>query len=204
MMKQHGGTQHKKQIIRTEAHARRNAQKNRERCSTAIFKKLTELPSYSPVRVVMCYVSYGSEVVTRQFLSQVWADGKRLIVPCCAGDRLELFELEDFEELQPGTLGILEPDSSLRGLADRRVAVEDLDFIVVPGLAFDRHGGRIGYGRGYYDRLLAEARPETALVAVAFECQMIDEVPMGESDVRVDVILTESAVYHRNQPRRSR
>lgn len=204
MMEPPGGTQHKKEIIRTETHARRDVQSDREALSAIIFERVVELSDYSPARVVMCYVSFGSEVVTRQFLSRVWSDGKQLVVPYCAGDRLELFELQHFEELQPGALGILEPDRSLRGLADRRIAVEDLDFIVVPGLAFDRHGGRIGYGRGYYDRLLAEARPETAMVAVAFECQMIDEVPMGESDVRVDVIVTEKAVYRRNQPRRSR
>lgn len=202
MMEQPCGTQHKKQIIRTEAHARRNAQENRERFSTTILERLTELPSYSPAPVVMCYVSFGSEVDTRQLLSRIWADAKRLVVPYCVGNRLELFELEKFEELQPGTLGILEPDRSLRGLANRRLEVKDLDLIVVPGLAFDQHGGRIGYGRGYYDRLLAEAPPETALVAVAFECQIIDEVPMGESDVRVHTIVTEKAVYHRDRPGR--
>lgn len=193
----------RKQVIRAEAHAQRQAQTDRERLSTTIFERLVELSDYASASVVMCYISFGSEVATRAFLFRIWADGKRLIVPCCAGDRLRLFALESFEELQPGTMGILEPAKPLRDLADRCLEARDLDLIVVPGLAFDRHGGRIGYGKGYYDRLLAETRPESSRVAVALECQLIDEVPVGESDVRVDVIITETACYYRDRPRRS-
>lgn len=193
----------RKQLIRREAKARRQGQSDRERLSMAIFEKLVALPRYSSATLVMCYVSFGSEVATRQLLFRIWADGKRLVVPYCSGDRLELFELGSFEELQPGTMGILEPEKSLQGLAERRRDLKDLDCIVVPGLAFDRHGGRIGYGKGYYDLLLAEARPETAMVAIAFESQMIEEVPMDEWDVCVDTIVTETAVYRRDRPRRS-
>lgn len=202
-MEQPSEIRRKKQLIRREAKARRGRQNDRERLSANVFERLLALPGYASASAILCYVSFDSEVVTLPFLFRVWADGKRLVVPYCNDDRLGLFELQSLEELQPGTIGILEPAKPLHGLAGRGAEVKDLDLIVLPGLAFDRHGGRLGYGKGYYDRLLAEACAETALVAVAFECQMIDEVPMGEGDVRVDTIVTDMSVYHRDRPRRS-
>ena len=83
----------------------------------------------------------------------------------------------------------------LRGVASKRVEIEELDLIMVPGVAFDRRGGRSGHGKGYYDKLLEHARPDTPLVALAFECQMFDEVPMQDHDVFMDKVITEAAVY---------
>jgi 5-formyltetrahydrofolate cyclo-ligase len=82
--------------------------------------------------------------------------------------------------------------------------VGEIDLIVVPGVAFDRRGGRTGHGKGYYDKLLTHARRDTVLVAVAFECQVFSEVPMTERDVFMDRIVTEKAVYRRGErPRQS-
>ena len=97
--------------------------------------------------------------------------------------------------LAPGTLGILEPKPELRGQNDRRAQVQELDLLVIPGLAFDRQGGRLGYGKGYFDRLLRDARADALLAAVAFECQLFDAVPMQPYDVRVDAVVTESDIY---------
>ena len=193
--------QRKKEEIRREARQRRRLQENAEQHSRHILGQLAELPQYGDARTVMSYVSFRGEVCTRQFLPRVWKDGKRLVVPYCLGSRLELFRLDNMEELGPGTLGILEPTAALRGGPGRRIAPEELDLIVVPGLAFDRQCGRIGYGKGYYDRLLRQVRPETAVLAVAFECQVFPEVPMLPYDVRVDGVITESAVYRRGGPR---
>ena len=90
---------------------------------------------------------------------------------------------------------ILEPRAELRALESKRVAVEDLELVMVPGVAFDRRGGRMGHGKGYYDKLLEHARPDTPLVALAFECQLFPEVPMQAHDVFMDKIITELAVY---------
>ena len=97
-----------------------------------------------------------------------------------------------FGDLAPGTLGILEPKPELREQDQRRAEVQELDLLVIPGLAFDRQGGRLGYGKGYFDRLLPGARPDALLAAVAFECQLFDAVPMQPYDVRVDAVITES------------
>ena len=81
------------------------------------------------------------------------------------------------------------------------MAAAELDLVVVPGLAFDCQCGRLGYGKGYYDRLLHEVRHDAALVAVAFQCQIFPEVPVLPYDVRVDRVVTEEAMYQRSLPR---
>ena len=90
---------------------------------------------------------------------------------------------------------ILEPKSELRTVAAKRVDVSEIDLIIVPGVAFDRSGGRTGHGKGYYDKLLEHARPDAPLVALAFECQFFDEIPTEEHDIFMDRIITEAAVY---------
>jgi 5-formyltetrahydrofolate cyclo-ligase len=191
---------HRKRQLRGEAKARRLAQPDKALVSRQICGRVAALPEYAAARTVMLYLDFASEVRTRDLLQRVWADRKRAVVPYCVGDRLEMFHLQDLDELSPGTLGILEPRPELQSRSDRKVIVEQLDLIVVPGLAFDPRGGRVGYGKGYYDRLLALVRPEVARVAVAFECQVLPEVPMLFYDTFVDKVVTERTVYERKRP----
>jgi 5-formyltetrahydrofolate cyclo-ligase len=190
-----------KHHLRATAHLRRLHQQDGVRRSELIFQRVAGLPEYSSARTVLCYVSFRSEVSTHPFLAKMEADGKRVIVPYCLRQRLELFCFDSLSDLVPGTLGILEPKPELRELSHRRSTVQELDLLVIPGLAFDRHGGRVGYGKGYFDRLLPEARPDALLAAVAFECQLVDAVPMQPYDVRVDAVVTENEVYRRLLPR---
>ncbi|MGE3778676.1 MAG: 5-formyltetrahydrofolate cyclo-ligase, partial [Pirellulaceae bacterium] len=83
----------------------------------------------------------------------------------------------------------------LRSVGSKRVSIDKLDLIMVPGVAFDRRGARTGHGKGYYDKLLEHARPDTPLVALAFECQLFDEIPMASHDVFMDLVITEMSVY---------
>jgi 5-formyltetrahydrofolate cyclo-ligase len=193
-----------KHPLRAAAHLRRLHFHDGEQCSRAIFARLTALPEYAAAGTALCYVSFRSEVATHDFLARLLADGKRAVVPYCQANRLELFHfVAGFDDLCPGTLGILEPKPELRRQNDRRVAVEEVDLFVIPGLAFDRQGGRLGYGKGYFDRLLRDARGNALLAAVAFECQLFDAVPMLPHDVRVDCVVTEADVYQRLLPRQS-
>jgi 5-formyltetrahydrofolate cyclo-ligase len=201
MMESPVPSQHLKEQLRAEARSRRDGQENRPQLSRQIRQRLTALAEYSQAATVMLYVSFRSEVETHDLLAAACAAGKRVVVPYCVADRLELFRLESLAELAPGTMGILEPAAELRRRADRRIAAAEIDLVVAPGLAFDRRGGRIGYGKGYYDRLLREVRPDAAVVAVAFECQVFAAVPLLPHDVRMDKIVTEQAVYQRSGPR---
>ena len=90
---------------------------------------------------------------------------------------------------------ILEPRLELREIPQKRIAPSEIDLVMVPGVAFDARGGRTGHGNGYYDKLLELARPDTPLVALAFDCQIFPEVPMGKHDVFMVKIVTESEIH---------
>ena len=187
--------QQRKEAIREQAHAARNALPNKDDLSRQIVARFMGLPEYAAARTVMFYVDVRSEVRTRHDLRRALETGKTIVVPYCVDGELELFHLTGMEQLSIGAYRILEPRTELRSLPENRVAVEDLDLIMVPGVAFDRRGGRMGHGFGYYDKLLEHARPETPLVALAFECQLFSEIPMQQHDIFMDKIVTEAQVY---------
>jgi 5-formyltetrahydrofolate cyclo-ligase len=184
-----------KRRMRAEAAARRASQPDAERLSEKIFRQLAALPEYASARTVMLYLDFRDEVRTRWFVPKVWAAGKRIVVPYCTESDLELFRLDRFDELAPGAMGILEPKPELRSDPDKRIDAKQLDLIVAPGVAFDSRGNRLGYGKGYYDKLLQQVRGDAAKVAVCFECQLFAEIPVLPHDVRMDMIVTEKAVY---------
>jgi 5-formyltetrahydrofolate cyclo-ligase len=184
-----------KKKIREEAHARRNAQPNKDELSRVICERLVALPEYQSARTVLYYVDVRSEVRTRDYLATALRHDKRIVVPYCVEGELALFHLTSIDELAVGMYRILEPKPELRAQPEKRVGVEELDLIVVPGVAFDREGGRMGHGKGYYDKLLEHARPDTPLVALAFECQLFPHIPMDAHDVSMDKVITEAAVY---------
>ena len=186
--------QSRKAVIREQARKNRVAQKNKDEISRAICGKFMALPAYLAAKTVMWYVDAGSEVRTRHTLPEALTHGKRVVVPWCVVEtnQLELFLLEDMSELVEGAYKILEPKTELRDLPAKRVQPEELDLVMVPGTAFDPRGGRMGQGKGYYDRLLSRARPDAPLVALAFDCQIFDEIPVAAHDVFMDLVLTES------------
>lgn len=184
-----------KRQMRRQSLAARKAQADKDGLSRKIMDRLLELPAYLQAGTVMLYIGVRSEVRTREYVPRILASGRRVVVPFCQGHELGLFLLSDLNELAPSGFGLWEPPLSLREQADRRADVRDLDLIAVPGVAFDRRGGRLGHGKAYYDRLLSKARPDTVLVGVAFECQLLPEVPMSRRDVFMDWVLTEIGLY---------
>ena len=104
--------------------------------------------------------------------------------------------MESLEEMVVGKWNILEPPKELWGdPAQGGGEAEELDFVMVPGVGFDRDGGRMGNGQGYYDRLLERARPDCPLVALCYESQLFDEILVAPHDVYMDYVVTEDAVY---------
>jgi 5-formyltetrahydrofolate cyclo-ligase len=187
--------QSRKKLIREQAHAARNAQANKDDISRAICARLVALPEYQQARTVMYYVDVRSEVRTRHDLPAALTHGKKIVVPYCVDNELELFHLEGMDELSIGMYRILEPKAELRSIATKKPLIEELDLVVVPGVAFTRDGARMGHGFGYYDKLLHKARPDMPLVALAFECQLFDDIPTVAHDVFMDLVLTERAAY---------
>ena len=185
-----------KKTIREQAHAARQAQLNKDEVSQAIVDRFMQLPEYQLAKTVMFYVDVRTEVRTRQALPAALASGKRIVIPYCVDGELELFHLESMDELELGMYRILEPKAELRGIPAKMTPVEELDLVMVPGVAFDRRGGRTGHGKGYYDKLLEHALPKTPLIALAFECQLFPEIPMQDHDIFMDKVVTEAAIYN--------
>ncbi|MGA2797915.1 MAG: 5-formyltetrahydrofolate cyclo-ligase [Thermoguttaceae bacterium] len=184
-----------KQELRLSVAARRETQKEADVLSRRIWDKILALPQFASARTVMTYLDIGSEVRTRRFVPELLRLEKKVVVPYCAASEIRLFHLKNMDELSPGTWQILEPKPEWRERAERQVDAAELDLIVVPGVAFDRCGGRLGLGKGYYDRFLLHVRPDALKIAPAFECQLVDKIPVLPHDVRVDMVVTEIAVY---------
>ncbi len=180
----------------------------RDAKSVLIWDRLSELDCFQAVRRsgnLMIYLDFDAEVRTTCFLPvylgvpQTSDDfmsrqTPSVIVPYCEGLEIVPFELRALDELEPGMSGIKEPKQSIRDVRDRRCLPASIGLVVVPGLAFDRSGARLGRGKGYYDRFLARLRPGTLSVALAFECQIFAEIPCEPYDKRVDMIITEDRV----------
>jgi 5-formyltetrahydrofolate cyclo-ligase len=190
--------QTRKAALREQARKARVGQKNKETVSRDIVTAFMKLPAYQNATTILFYVDAGSEVRTRHMLPEALTHGKRIVVPYCIVEtnELELFLLEDMSELVEGAYKILEPKEELRLLPNKRVQPEELDLVMVPGTAFDPRGGRMGQGKGYYDRLLARVRPNAPLVAIAFDCQIFEEIPVAPHDVFMDHVLTEARLMN--------
>lgn len=185
----------RKTEIRKLAHAARKDQTNKDEVSQQITTRVIALPEYQAANCVMWYVDVRAEARTRHALPQALESGKDVVIPYCVDGELELFHLQSMDELETGMYKILEPREDLRSVDAKRIDVSELDLILVPGVAFDARGGRTGHGKGYYDKLLENAKAETPLIALAFECQMFDEIPMQDHDIFMDKVVTEAKVY---------
>ena len=189
--------QEAKPSLRKRILGRRDAMDSRTRTALSrdIVWDIVETSVYRRSNMIMAYASFGSELQTDEFLRHVLDQGKILLLPRVNRQRelLEVYWVQDpVQDLQVGTWGIREPRP------DRCASVEPavIDFVLVPGLAFDRRGGRLGYGRGFYDNLLAESlSPCVWLVAGAFESQMVEKVPVDEHDMPMDAVVTENGHY---------
>ncbi|MCX5903284.1 MAG: 5-formyltetrahydrofolate cyclo-ligase [Proteobacteria bacterium] len=183
-----------KAVIRQVILQLRDALDTQERASNSrlIKESLFKLPQFIAARSVMFYVSFRSEVETHAMIREALASGKTIFVPVTdmKNKRLALSRLEDFDrDLAPGIWGIPEPPQE----KIRPVAYHDIDLVIAPGAAFFANGNRIGYGGGFFDRLLRESKKSA--VALAFEMQILNNIPHDpERDVPVDYIITERRV----------
>lgn len=190
-----------KGIMRRAAYDARNTQKHKDRVSEIAVATLVQLPEYQAANTALWYLDCRSELRTRHALPDALASGKKIVVPYCTVDdfganKLGLWWLESLDELVVGKWNILEPPRERWGEPGKEFQPEQLDIVIVPGVAFSRAGGRMGNGQGYYDRLLNRVRPDCALVGLCYECQLFDDLIVGPHDVFMDKIVTEKAKYH--------
>ncbi len=158
--------------------------------SQNIAARLLDLEEYRRSRSIMTYLDFRNEVQTGDIIVKSLAAGKKVAVPVTdtAGHRLIPSLLLNYPgDLQPGVWGIPEPGPQ----ALRPLDPEELDLVIVPGVAFDTAGNRLGFGRGFYDRFLPTTGPGTVFAALAYEFQVLPDVCPGPHDIPVHIILTE-------------
>lgn len=160
--------------------------------SRSIKSKLFKLPEFIKSDTVSFFVNFKSEVETVNMIEESIKMGKRVIVPVVVSGQKDLLlsELKSLDELYPSKFGILEPESMFIRPVDER----EIEVLITPGVAFDEEGFRIGYGGGYYDRLIKKLPDRCKTIALAFEIQMVDRVPREEHDMKVHMIITEDRI----------
>lgn len=156
-----------------------------KKSDSSIAEQVISSAEYGSADTIFCYVSKVGEVNTFPILKAALKDGKKVCVPRC-GERgsMSAFQIKDFSDLQRGKFGILEPDGQCA-----YIAPEEIDLVLVPCLACDKNGNRIGYGGGYYDRYLKQGI--FIKMSLCRSCQMIESIPAEETDCRMDMVVNE-------------
>lgn len=164
--------------------------------SETIINDLYESSFYKDAKIIMTFISFGHEVDTHNFIKKSLSHGKKIVVPITFPKTKEIkpSEIYSFDELEVGFYNILTPKDEFIRFIDPK----DIDLAIVPGLAFDRDGYRVGYGGGYYDRFLSKY-PDIVKLGIAFDLQLIDKVPKEDFDIAVDIIITEKEIINCNE-----
>lgn len=150
--------------------------------SKALGKAFADSALYRDAKTIYGYLPYNQEVRTVPMLEQALRDGKKVAVPKVVGDEMVFIYLSDLTQVEKGYAGIPEP------IADEPVANDETALVLMPGLAFDREGHRIGYGGGFYDKFL-EREPSHPTLALCYEFQMLGHLETEEHDIPVDCVL---------------
>ncbi|MFO7153496.1 MAG: 5-formyltetrahydrofolate cyclo-ligase [Caldicoprobacter oshimai] len=160
--------------------------------SVRIAEFLLSLDFIKNSQTIMAYVNMPGEVRTEKIIEDLLKAGKTVVVPVCITQTVDLLasQIKGLDELVAGHYGILEPKKEYIRPVDPSI----LEVIIVPGLAFDIHGNRIGHGKGYYDRFLMKVPPFAKKVGLAFDFQVMPSVPVCHFDVPMDLIITESGI----------
>lgn len=160
--------------------------------SEMILSNIKKLKEYQDSKIVMFYLSYGSEVITDMMINEFLSDGKEVAVPVIQnpGDGImTAVKIDKLEDCVEKVYGIRQPEFDENEVVSRN----EIDLVFVPGIVFDTNGYRIGYGKGYYDRWL-KGTDISKRVGLAFEVQLIEKLPNGKYDLPVGRILTEKRV----------
>ncbi|HEY8341871.1 MAG TPA: 5-formyltetrahydrofolate cyclo-ligase [Calditerricola sp.] len=173
--------------VRDSLPAAARAAASRRICST-----VASLDAWRDAEAVMLYAAFGSEVNVDTLMALAWRANKKVLLPRVekAERRIRPYRVDGWDVLVPGTYGIREPDPTRCALW-----TGPIDAVIVPGVAFDGRGGRMGYGAGYYDRFLTGPADGAVRVAVAFACQVVDAVPLEPHDAPMHCLVTEDGAF---------
>jgi 5-formyltetrahydrofolate cyclo-ligase len=162
----------------------------------AIEDRLFEFANFLESKITLLYVSGYNEVQTKNIIKRAYSYNKIVVLPAFDPKtfEMELMKVDKFaQELKPGPRGVPEPTAAHYKI----VPIDRIDIAIIPGIAFDEKGGRIGTGRGYYDRLIPKLAITTRKVALTLEEQIIPQVPMESHDKHVDIIITDKRIIYK-------
>lgn len=177
--------------VRQQGLVAREGETDRAAASLAIQDRVLGLPEFARANTILTYIGVRTEVATNAIVAEAVRGHKRVAAPYVTAEGLRAAFIEGRGDLVPARFGLVEPADRIKQDPLRDCPPQSVDLFVVPGLAFDRSGGRVGFGRAYYDRLLATANPRARFVAVCFHSQLVAAVPMLEHDIRMHLIVTE-------------
>lgn len=183
----------KKAEIRKQSLHRRNAltEELRLEYSHRITESVISHPLFEQAEEIFCYVSFGAEVSTKEIMETAWRRGKRVAVPrILEGRHMEFFYIENMDCLRPGRMKIPEPPVHMKRAYGHKEKKDPPALMIMPGTAFDRNGGRIGYGGGFYDTYMGKYSG-FCVIALGYGVQIQQELPMEEYDFRPEYIITE-------------
>lgn len=155
--------------------------------SRKIAEKILRLKEFIRAENILLYMDFCNEVQTGLLIETCLLQGKKIGIPKIQGEIMEFYELHDIEDVEVGFFGIREPVSQI-------ICQPEQAFVIVPGVAFTRQGGRIGYGKGYYDRYLHQ-HPQYVTCGIAYDCQVMEQLPAEEHDVPLDMLITETLTH---------
>lgn len=193
-----------KQRIRRVMKSARAGLVDRAECSRMIMDHVRRNEAYQRAKVILFYVDVREEVQTRSLLEQELDSARVIAVPYCQENALKLVHIKSMQELKEGAYGILEPSESLRQDSLRVIEPWQVDLALIPGLAFDSLGARLGHGKGYYDKLLSRFREDCFKMGIAFNCQLVPSLPVEEHDMRMDGVVTELELKTVNNSKESK
>jgi 5-formyltetrahydrofolate cyclo-ligase len=162
----------------------------------AIEARLFEFANFLESKIALLYVGGDCEVQTEKIIKRSYTYNKIVVLPAFDSENfnMNLMKVDHFaKEMIPGPRKVLEPDAK----RCKTVPIDRIDIAIIPGLAFDEKGGRIGSGRGYYDRLIPKLAITTRKVALTFEEQIVPQVPMESHDKHVDIIITDKRIIYK-------
>ena len=185
-----------KRRIRKKILSRRDKEPEdlRRKKSRKIKKRLFSLKEFKKAQTILFYYSKDSEVETKEMMEEALLQGKRVLLPRVRGREIYLGEIKDLEkDVEKGSFGILEPKET-----PKKAPPKGIDLVILPGIAFDLKGKRIGYGLGYYDRFLKRFPKKVSLVALAYDFQIVSSLPGKRHDRRVRKVITETRIIDVN------
>ena len=166
-------------------HIRRQKQLHAGDDSVAIIERLKQHPKWSCAHTILLYSALPDEVQTQSLINELVLQGKTVLLPkVIDGSTMEVRRYTGTKDLAPGVYGIMEP------IGERFTDYASIDLAVIPGMAFDQEGHRLGRGKGYYDRFLAQLTPKTYKIGLCFPWQRVDNVPTDEQDVTMDCVIS--------------